>query len=508
MRSPFLKFLGLALALCLLLTGCNMIKVDEVMQLKEDIKALDKTNARIVVKYDGGEITYGEAANEYNYQMNYMSMMYSTYGLTMDSSTVASIKENVLKSVMNTRAVVMKAEELGITLTDEEVAECESTVETTYQEQYDKYLAENAAGETDEAKAMATEYALKASGYTKDVLLYQEKASKLIEKVEAQIKGEITEVSEEDVQLAFDVKAAEDEAKYETDTATYESDMSSADTVSYWNPVGYRTVKHILLTPEQEYLDAVSEKQAVVDDLTAQLAALTAPAEEPVEEEAVEEETTEEEPAEEEPAEEPAEEEPAEEEAAEEETAEEAPAEEEAAEDAPAEEPADEPAADDPAVVELQAQLDAANAELDAAKAAAIESVQEKIDDIKQRLDAGEEFQTLIDEYGEDPGMQNEPTASRGYYVSDATTSLDPVFKETAMALENVGDVSEPVLGQYGVHIIRYESEVPEGNIDIETVREELTASTLEKAQEDHYDEQLDAWVAALNPEYHVENLD
>ena len=489
MRSSFLKFLGLALALCLVLTGCNMIKVDEVMQLKEDIKALDKDNAKVLVNYDGGEITLGDVGNEFNYQVNYVYSLYSMYGMSVDESTIASIRDNTLKSAMNTQAAVLKAEELGIKLTDEEEAECVSNAESSYQEQYDEYLSEHATGDTDEAKALATEYALKSSGFTKEVLVKNERASKLIEKVEEQVKGEITEVSDEDVQTAFEVKSAEDEAKYEPNLSTFESDMMSADVTSYWMPAGYRTVKHILVIPEESYLTAVSEKQTVVDDLNAQLEELTAASEE----EPAEEEATEEEPAEE----------PAEEEATEEEPAEEEPAEEEPAEEEPAEE---EPAEDDPQVAELKAQLETATKELEEAKAAAIASVQDKLDDIKARLDAGEEFQALIDEYGEDPGMKNEPTASRGYYVCEATTSLDPAFKEAAMALANVGDVSDPVLGQSGVHIIRYESEVKDGSIDIESVREELTASVLEDKQNDYYDEQLASWVAALNPVYHVEN--
>ena len=38
--------------------------------------------------------------------------------------------------------------------------------------------------------------------------------------------------------------------------------------------------------------------------------------------------------------------------------------------------------------------------------------------EIDARLAGGEDFMALMAEYGEDPGMQNEPTATRGYYVS------------------------------------------------------------------------------------------
>ena len=49
-------------------------------------------------------------------------------------------------------------------------------------------------------------------------------------------------------------------------------------------------------------------------------------------------------------------------------------------------------------------------------------------------------------------------------------------------------------------------TDVPDGNIDIETVREQLTEDTLEKARDDYYDEQLKGWVDALKPVFHAEN--
>ena len=60
---------------------------------------------------------------------------------------------------------------------------------------------------------------------------------------------------------------------------------------------------------------------------------------------------------------------------------------------------------------------------MDAAGAAVLDSVKEKTDEIYGKIAAGEDFAALIAEYGEDPGMQNEPTATRGYYVSAASTT-------------------------------------------------------------------------------------
>ena len=132
--------------------------------------------------------------------------------------------------------------------------------------------------------------------------------------------------------------------------------------------------------------------------------------------------------------------------------------------------------------------------------------MQATLDDIQTRLDAGEDFQALIDEYGEDPGMQNEPTASVGYYVSADSTTWDTAFRDAAMLLSNVGDVSEPVLGMSGVHIIRYESDVTPGPVPLEEVRDRLYDEALTTLREENYAALLSEWVAALNPVYYYDN--
>ena len=99
MKRSVLKLLGAALALCLILSGCNMIKVDEVMQIKEDMKALEKQESKVLVEYDGGQITRGDVGYEYAYQVGYANMIYSTYGMTFDESALTTLQENVLKRI-------------------------------------------------------------------------------------------------------------------------------------------------------------------------------------------------------------------------------------------------------------------------------------------------------------------------------------------------------------------------------------------------------------------------
>lgn len=74
------------------------------------------------------------------------------------------------------------------------------------------------------------------------------------------------------------------------------------------------------------------------------------------------------------------------------------------------------------------------------------------------------------------------------------------------MLLENVGDVSEPVVSGSGVHLIRYESDVTPGAVPLEQVRDALVEEALTTLQEEYYLQQLDAWVEALHPVYSYDN--
>lgn len=107
--------------------------------------------------------------------------------------------------------------------------------------------------------------------------------------------------------------------------------------------------------------------------------------------------------------------------------------------------------------------------EADAAKAAVLESRQKVIDDIYARLEKGETFQSLIALYGEDPGMQDESNLANGYEVNANSIVWDPVFTAAAFSeeMQEPGDVSKPVIGSYGIHILYYLREIPGGAIEM-----------------------------------------
>lgn len=57
------------------------------------------------------------------------------------------------------------------------------------------------------------------------------------------------------------------------------------------------------------------------------------------------------------------------------------------------------------------------------------------------QLDKGADFDELMAEYGEDPGMVSQPEG----YVIDQAVSFDPAFLETAFSIKSTSRTVAPV---------------------------------------------------------------
>ena len=472
MRHALVRLTGLLIVLTLVLTGCNLIGVDEMKQLDQDVAALKKQYSGVVASYDGGEITQEAVMGTFNSQYSYMSQMYSMYGMSLDASALADIEKSVAENAVQNVAISKQMESRGLKLDDDKRTEAESEAEEHYKEAYDSVYA-SADGKTDELKAKQTEYNLYTMGYTQEALLDMELSSANYALIEQTVRDEITEVSDDDLKAAYDKKVEDNESSYADNASAFESAMSSGSSVVCWMPEGYRTVKHILVKPEDDVLSAVTDARSAVTTAEGELEKFKSELDALNGSDAKDEEDA------------------------------------DAAADA-------EPTAEPRSAEAIQADIDATEESLkilraDAEKTEAdcLASVKDKLDEIYKKIEDGEDFEALIEAYGEDPGMQNEPTKTRGYYVSSKSTVWDKHFTEGALALSKVGDVSEtPVISSSGVHIIRYESDVTPGAVPLEDIREELYNETLESKKSEHFSSELKSWVEALNPVYTIENFD
>lgn len=75
-----------------------------------------------------------------------------------------------------------------------------------------------------------------------------------------------------------------------------------------------------------------------------------------------------------------------------------------------------------------------------------------KVKDIQAKLKDGADFDALMNEFSEDPGLETSPD---GYVFGKG--QMVPEFEEAAYALKE-GEISEPVKSSYGYHIIKREA--------------------------------------------------
>ena len=113
---------------------------------------------------------------------------------------------------------------------------------------------------------------------------------------------------------------------------------------------------------------------------------------------------------------------------------------------------------------------------------------------IKEKIDAGEDFEALLKQYNTDPGMDNEAYAA-GYLVGEGASYVES-FLTASLALANDGDVSAPVQSDYGWHIIKRVSTEPAHEIAYEDVKTTLDAYEQNAYQQQYYSDIVSKWVS------------
>jgi len=83
-----------------------------------------------------------------------------------------------------------------------------------------------------------------------------------------------------------------------------------------------------------------------------------------------------------------------------------------------------------------------------------MERAKAQIGEIYDKLTEGENFDSLVQLYSEDPGS-NQKGGLLPEFGTGTTTRLIPEFEQTAFSLNNNGDFSQPIQSEFGYHIIK-----------------------------------------------------
>ena len=465
---------ALLLAMVMLLSGCNLIGHDEELD-----------GAQVVAKVNGTELTKAEWEAYRDYLASYYQQYYQQYfGVSMQPTEddVKAYGDAALEQMIENVVLQDKMKEFGFEpLPEEDATDVESYAESmfSFYKQMIRYQnypdletveeeAERLASATpdeatpDEAKATVTNAELDemltndltSMGYTRDYFVQNQTASVQREKIREKA-AEGVEVTDEQVQEEFDKRVATQKESYDANPAAYVTAENNG-TTNYYAPEGYRGVKNLLIrfsTEKQneikELNSAITSASKTLSDAQKQLDTLngTDTAEYDEESKASHEQ---------------------------------------------------EIAALNETIATAQATLDESNAKLETVTAEAYDEILATAQDVLARAQAGEDFDALLEEYGQDTGMKNEPNKSRGYLVCEGLSIYEQSFQDAAMALAKVGDVSaELVKTSYGYHILQYATDVTPGAVELtEEIKSDIYNSLLSDAKDAAYESAVTQWVS------------
>ncbi len=433
-----IALLAVLLAAVLLLSSCNLVVKDEAVDA-----------ATVILKMGDTEITKAQVQDASQNQLLNMYQYYSMLGYQLDMNdpaVVADAQNAAITALKQDMVLRAKAAELGLDqLTEEELAKVEeaaaSDLESAKTAVQTYYLTEEQKALEGEALDAAIQEQLDLLGVTADTYVNEEKDKVIDQKVHDYIVKDV-EVTDEEVKADYDAKVAADEEKYKEDASAWTNADRGGSTL-YYAPAGIRRVRQILVKFSDEDQAAVDGATASVNEATNKVAS----AQKTLDDEEASEEDK-------------------------------ARAQEELA--------------------AAEAELEAAGEALKAATDAAYANIDEDADAVLAALKENpDSWDDLVKEKNGDPGMKEGAlNAERGYSVCEGMSGFDSAFVDAAMALSSVGDVSGKTRGTSGgYYIIKYVSDVAEGSVDYDSVKDSLLDSLLSDRKDAVYTETLNTWV-------------
>lgn len=138
---------------------------------------------------------------------------------------------------------------------------------------------------------------------------------------------------------------------------------------------------------------------------------------------------------------------------------------------------------------------------------AMIKSRQDTIDAIYARLDAGEDFITVMNEVTEDPAL-DEWVQENGYYVHPENTVWPDNFAAASFSedLQEIGDyASQPVVSKNGIHIVMYAGDVPGGAPEL---TDDIREGIIDYITNTKRTAVVDSWAEEYEVTYNQEAID
>ena len=273
-RNRRMRLMCIVLA-CTTLLGCVWGAVGTVraVQLSRELAAMrllaEESDAKgpsfanaydpdaIAAEFDGGVVTVGEAAEEYQLIASYYEM------LGMDISEYAeSTKQELLNGLVENKLLEIKAKEFGVyELSDARRAELAEQVRAEYEENLAYYMAfRYEEGKSEDEVRSETEAYLQENGLSYEEMLASAEQEAWRDSLYDYVTGDMS-ISDEQLRQFYDEQLTSMELAYSASYDEYEADCDAGRTV-VWNPEGVRLVQAILIDFDAEQAEQYANLQA------------------------------------------------------------------------------------------------------------------------------------------------------------------------------------------------------------------------------------------------------
>lgn len=416
-------------------SGCTLVQVDA-----------EADGNRVVAVVNGEKILKKDW-----YSVYYMYYMY--YGSSADQETLEQLKTTALDSLIYQTLWEQKAKEAGyFEFTDEQRAQAKEEVEKEMEEEIQanadsmKDAVEGQSGYEDmdfyaEAKA-AYERDMEEAGYTIDDLIESKLNEMACDNYKENLLKDIGPLEADIVSKYDELKKEQTESFTDSAKDEYVSAFNDG-TIIVKNLSGYSLVQHILINFDEDDQENIQELYKAMTDAQSEVDEKQEELDESDAEDKTELETE---------------------------------------------------------LEELKDELEKATKEYEEAAEKAAEKIQEETDKIYDSVkDADEDkFIEVLLEETDDTGMNTEEKAKKGYLIGDEDGMIEE-FHDAAVALKEEGEISAPVLGPYGYHIIRKIKDIPEGFVELDQVREEIKESLTTSMKDEKWSSYQDEWYKAAS---------
>ena len=394
-----------------------------------------------------GRVAYPLSLAKYSYQSNLDLMAYQGYTPTVAEKE--ELKRQTIDHLIDLALIENKLIEAGKNdLTDAEETLVRSYAGNVYESLWQGFQQRVKNEGYDATEEQITSW-LTEQGYTLDVVYQEALVNVRYSRIYELYCADVT-VTDEDVEAYLqETFVGPDREAYEFDIPRYEREILATGNESFFTPAGYRVIRQILLPYPQAVVDEINALQPAVEEgATALEDAYHAVADAAI-----------------------------------------------AGKDVEAEREAYQ--------AQSQAYADLLN-QVVALEQSALPMLKETTDEIALRYAAGESFDSLVAEYGKEAGE----AAGGELLFHPESENWAEAFKQAVSALKKPGEITEPFVTDLGIHIVLYQSDLPDGVHELtEEERTALQSSALENKQRETLHPFLDEWKTQYEIETHPEML-